>query len=77
MFEQIQTFSFSFLVACSNWSSTVVSSNCVSTVLVNNGWANASQVSTLAIDDQVNALKNALNLNMNGSFHSIVELSAR
>ena len=66
-----------FAVECSDWSSTVTSSNCVSSLLMNNGWANASQVAAMSTDDQVSALKVALNLNTNGTFHSIVELSAR
>jgi hypothetical protein len=39
-----------------------------------NGWANTT---VLSADDQLIALKTALNLRLNGSFHTIVDLSGR
>jgi hypothetical protein len=49
----------------------------VSDLLISNGWATAAQVASLALDDQVAALKTELNFNLNGTFHTIVELSSR
>jgi hypothetical protein len=63
-----------FAVSCSEWSSTVSSDGCIASLLVNNGWANTTDLSS---DDQLIALKMALNLHLNGTFHSIVELSGR
>jgi hypothetical protein len=63
-----------FAVSCSEWSSTVSSDGCVASLLLNNGWANTSGLSS---DDQLIALKMALNLHLNGTFHSIVDLSGR
>jgi hypothetical protein len=67
-------FSSIFLVSCSDWSATVSSDSCVSSLLLMNGWANTT---VLSADDQLIALKTALNLRLNGSFHTIVDLSGR
>jgi hypothetical protein len=59
------------------WSSTVASSSCVADLLVSHGWANASRVAILTADERIAALKTVLSFNLNGTFHTVVELSAR
>jgi hypothetical protein len=61
-------------VSCSEWSSTVSTETCVTSLLLSNGWANTTNIT---LDDQLIALKMALHVKLNGTFHSIVDLSGR
>ena len=77
MDKKIKLFLFTS-VTCTPWYASVTSPSCVTDLLVSNTWANGSQLAKISSsDDRVSLLKAALNQALNGTFHSIVELSAR
>jgi hypothetical protein len=62
---------------CAAWYSMVNSPTCVSDLLISSSWSNASRMANISSDDAVSLLKTYLQQYLNGTVHTIVELSAR
>ena len=67
-----------FSVDCSiAWQDNVETTGCVTRSLILNGWISLNASMAMSPDDQRALLMGSLNQFLNGSFHTIVELSAR
>ncbi len=74
LFESVCIFS----VDCSEtWSDTVPTADCVTRLLIANGWMTLNASMIMSSDDQRAVLMSSINQFLNSSFHTIIELSQR
>ena len=59
------------------WQDNVETTGCVTRSLILNGWISLNASMAMSPDDRRALLMGSLNQFLNGSFHTIVELSAR
>ena len=76
--SEVKIKSIIFSVDCSiAWQDNVETTGCVTRSLILNGWISLNVSMAMSPDDQRALLMGSLNQFLNGSFHTIVELSAR